>query len=299
MRRSRRFAWPCRACCTKRAWRAGPSAMCRAAATELEQLLAAHPLLSRPRPAVVRRRSGQSRPAVARRRCGWCAPGRQRACACWAITICTCWRWRSPARSCARTIRSSEILAAPDRDALLEWLLQRPLAHYEPAHRDLLVHAGVVPQWSCRADAGTGARGAAARCSSDAARAAVADVRRSARSLASRRLQASSACASRSTCSRGCASARADGRIDLQQKGKPDSAPTPWMPWFKAPRARQRGAAHHLRPLVGAGILSRAGPARPRHRLRLGRSADRASISMTRELRPVSVPSRQPRSIEA
>src|SRR6185437_12784897 len=39
----------------------------------------------------------------------------------------------------------AEILAAPDRDRLIEWLLHRPLAHHE--HGDLLLHAGVVPQW--------------------------------------------------------------------------------------------------------------------------------------------------------
>jgi bis(5'-nucleosyl)-tetraphosphatase (symmetrical) len=41
-----------------------------------------------------------------------------------------------------------EILAAPDRDALLEWLQQRPLAHHDPVHDELLVHAGLVPQWT-------------------------------------------------------------------------------------------------------------------------------------------------------
>jgi len=39
-----------------------------------------------------------------------------------------------------------EVLAARDRDALIEWLLMRPLAHAEG--RDLMVHAGVVPQWT-------------------------------------------------------------------------------------------------------------------------------------------------------
>lgn len=38
------------------------------------------------------------------------------------------------------------ILAAPDRDTLLEWLCTRPLAVREG--RDLMVHAGVIPQWS-------------------------------------------------------------------------------------------------------------------------------------------------------
>jgi bis(5'-nucleosyl)-tetraphosphatase (symmetrical) len=39
-----------------------------------------------------------------------------------------------------------EILAAPDRDELIEWLRQRPLAMFVDAH--LLVHAGVAPQWT-------------------------------------------------------------------------------------------------------------------------------------------------------
>jgi len=39
-----------------------------------------------------------------------------------------------------------ELLAAPDRGALLEWLSGCPLAF--EADGDLMVHAGVVPQWS-------------------------------------------------------------------------------------------------------------------------------------------------------
>jgi bis(5'-nucleosyl)-tetraphosphatase (symmetrical) len=38
------------------------------------------------------------------------------------------------------------VLAAPDRDELLEWLRHRPLMHAEGAH--VLVHAGLLPQWS-------------------------------------------------------------------------------------------------------------------------------------------------------
>ena len=40
----------------------------------------------------------------------------------------------------------AEILAAPDADQLLDWLRRRPLAHLENGH--LMVHAGVLPQWS-------------------------------------------------------------------------------------------------------------------------------------------------------
>jgi bis(5'-nucleosyl)-tetraphosphatase (symmetrical) len=40
-----------------------------------------------------------------------------------------------------------EVLSAPDRDALLEWLLQQPLALSDP-QGDILVHAGVPAGWS-------------------------------------------------------------------------------------------------------------------------------------------------------
>ncbi|MGO9038885.1 MAG: symmetrical bis(5'-nucleosyl)-tetraphosphatase [Steroidobacteraceae bacterium] len=41
----------------------------------------------------------------------------------------------------------AEVLAAPDRDALLEWLLQRPLLHEDKALKLCLLHAGLPPEW--------------------------------------------------------------------------------------------------------------------------------------------------------
>jgi bis(5'-nucleosyl)-tetraphosphatase (symmetrical) len=41
-----------------------------------------------------------------------------------------------------------DILAAPDREALLEWLLHRPLLHEDPALKLCLLHAGLAPQWN-------------------------------------------------------------------------------------------------------------------------------------------------------
>jgi len=42
----------------------------------------------------------------------------------------------------------NDILDAPDRDELLDWLRHRPLAIFEDNH--LLVHAGVLPQWTAQ-----------------------------------------------------------------------------------------------------------------------------------------------------
>jgi bis(5'-nucleosyl)-tetraphosphatase (symmetrical) len=38
------------------------------------------------------------------------------------------------------------VLDAPDRDELLDWIRRRPLMHVEDGH--VLVHAGLLPQWS-------------------------------------------------------------------------------------------------------------------------------------------------------
>ena len=49
-------------------------------------------------------------------------------------------------RKSGRSDTIAEILQAPDRDELLDWLRQRPLARCIDGH--LLVHAGLLPQWS-------------------------------------------------------------------------------------------------------------------------------------------------------
>lgn len=41
-----------------------------------------------------------------------------------------------------------EILEAPDREPLLDWLRRLPLLHYDEQRKVALVHAGIPPQWS-------------------------------------------------------------------------------------------------------------------------------------------------------
>lgn len=40
-----------------------------------------------------------------------------------------------------------ELLAAPDRERLLDWLRRRPFLHHDPDLGYTLVHAGLLPQW--------------------------------------------------------------------------------------------------------------------------------------------------------
>ncbi|HEY4975435.1 MAG TPA: symmetrical bis(5'-nucleosyl)-tetraphosphatase, partial [Steroidobacteraceae bacterium] len=117
----------------------------------------------------------------------------------------------------------SEILAAPDREALLQWLQQLPLAHFEPQHGDLLLHAGVLPQWSVAQTLDLAAE--VQQALRDNPRALLSNMY----SDQPDRWQATLAGPDRLrlvinvlTRLRFCT---AEGRVDFKQKGKPDSAP--------------------------------------------------------------------------
>jgi bis(5'-nucleosyl)-tetraphosphatase (symmetrical) len=126
-----------------------------------------------------------------------------------------------------------ELLAARDRDALLEWLLTRPLAHAEAG--DLLVHAGVVPQWTVAQTLAL---------AGEVATALRRDPRRlfehmygdepdrwSPQLAGFERLRFTINVLTRL---RVCT---ADGQIDLALKGEPPPPPSPLRPWFLHPRA--------------------------------------------------------------
>jgi bis(5'-nucleosyl)-tetraphosphatase (symmetrical) len=132
------------------------------------------------------------------------------------------------------------ILAAPDRKALLEWLLHRPLMHEERALNLSLVHAGLPPQWDM-----------------STARSCAREVEHALREDPTRLLQRmygdepsrwddSLAGAERlrfivNSFTR-LRYVDADGRLALRAKGSPNRPQTKQLiPWFEAPGARWRG----------------------------------------------------------
>jgi bis(5'-nucleosyl)-tetraphosphatase (symmetrical) len=140
-------------------------------------------------------------------------------------------RARGTKRAGKRGDTLNDVLAAPDREELLDWLASRPLAHFDAGHGDLLVHGAVLPQWSVDDVLGL-------------AREVEAALRNDARGLLDhmygdrpdrwseslRGYERLRVIVNVLTRMRACTN---DGRIDLREKGPPDRVPPPLRPWFE------------------------------------------------------------------
>jgi bis(5'-nucleosyl)-tetraphosphatase (symmetrical) len=144
-----------------------------------------------------------------------------------------------PGRTPRRSDTLDDVLAAPERETLLAWLLELPLIHHEAGSGDLLVHAGLLPQW----DPALATALAAEVCTQlrrDPVRLLTQmygdqpDHWDPALTGMERWRLILNACTRLRFCT-------AEGRIDLKRKGAPGRSADPWMPWFSVPQ-RQSAA---------------------------------------------------------
>ena len=131
------------------------------------------------------------------------------------------------------------VLAAPDRDELLQWLRHLPLLHHDAALGYTLVHAGLPPQWdletakACARELETVLQGD--DCPEFFRHMYGNEPRRWSPELTGvERLRFIVNCYTRM---RYC---DADGALDLKVKGAPGSQPAGLMPWFEVPERRSR-----------------------------------------------------------
>ncbi len=133
-----------------------------------------------------------------------------------------------------------DILAAPDRDALLEWLIGRPLLHEDPELGLALLHAGLAPQWDL-----TTAR-ACAREYEHALRRNPVELFESMYGDEPDRWEPTLSGAERlrfiANCFTRLRYIDGDGRLALRAKGSPKKAQARSLtPWFEAAGARWHG----------------------------------------------------------
>jgi bis(5'-nucleosyl)-tetraphosphatase (symmetrical) len=132
----------------------------------------------------------------------------------------------------------ADILAAPDRDELLDWLRARPLALHESGA--LFVHAGVLPQWSV--DKALRLAGEIeARLRAPDYRAFLATMYGNRPAVWDDRLEG----ADRARCVINALTrlrfVAADGTMDFKVKEGAAAAPPGFVPWFDHPQRASRG----------------------------------------------------------
>ena len=129
------------------------------------------------------------------------------------------------------------ILAAPDRDELIDWLRRRPLLHYAPEFNTLLVHAGLPPQWTVKKARKRAREVEAVLAGPDHAsflRGMYGNKPRKWRSSLEgwdRLRFITNALTRIRYCDR-------KGRLELEQKGAPGTQPKNLVPWFQFPGRR-------------------------------------------------------------
>jgi bis(5'-nucleosyl)-tetraphosphatase (symmetrical) len=132
-----------------------------------------------------------------------------------------------------------EVLFAPDRKELLDWLRTRPLLHVDARLNFLLVHAGLAPRWNVER-AERAAREVEQRLAGDGARRLLKSMFGNKPDIWTPRLQGMDrlrATINVMTRLRYCDSR---GRIAYNEKGTPGTQKPGLYPWFEVPGVERR-----------------------------------------------------------
>jgi bis(5'-nucleosyl)-tetraphosphatase (symmetrical) len=141
-----------------------------------------------------------------------------------------------PARPMRQGDTLQQVLDAPDREALMQWLLERPLLIHDAAHHDLVLHAGLIPQWTVQQAVTEAA--AAEHALREKPQAFLSTMYGNKPDRWSENLDAADR--HRFTINvltrlRYCS---ADGTINLKLKDAPGKVQPPWRPWFEHAQRR-------------------------------------------------------------
>jgi len=134
-----------------------------------------------------------------------------------------------------------DILSAPDRDDLLDWLRRRPLIHHDAVLGLTLVHAGIPPQWTLSQALALGGEVATRLRGAEFAQ----DLARMYGNLPDRWDEDLRGAQRLRFIINGLTRLRfvtRDGRLDLKAKGAPGRQRGDLQPWYAVPGRRSRDA---------------------------------------------------------
>lgn len=126
------------------------------------------------------------------------------------------------------------VLAAPDRDELIDWLRRQPLLHHDATLGYTLIHAGLPPQWDL-AQAARCAGEVESMLRSDSYTDFLCDMYGGKPDLWSEELRGTDRLRFILNCFTRLRFCDADGRIHLKEKGSPFGRGDELRPWFDIP----------------------------------------------------------------
>jgi bis(5'-nucleosyl)-tetraphosphatase (symmetrical) len=131
------------------------------------------------------------------------------------------------------------ILAAPDRDELVQWLRQQPLLHHDETLGFTMIHAGLPPQWDL-ALARQCAQEVEAVLKSEELPAFIQHMYGNKPKCWSNELSGWERLRFIINCFTRLRFCDADGCLKLKYKGPPGSQPPEYLPWFVMPDRKSR-----------------------------------------------------------
>lgn len=146
----------------------------------------------------------------------------------------------TPARKRKAKDTLDDILNAPDRDELIDWLRRQPILHYDSQLGYAMLHAGMPPEWdfaqarACAAELEQALRDDAGANQLFAGMYGDQPDRWSDELRGVERLRYITNCFTR------LRFVNRDGRLALKYKGTLEAAPPDLVPWFRAPNRRTR-----------------------------------------------------------
>jgi bis(5'-nucleosyl)-tetraphosphatase (symmetrical) len=133
-----------------------------------------------------------------------------------------------------------ELLAAPDRDELLDWLRHRPMLHHDAKLGYTMVHAGLPPQWDLALAQACARELEETLRDERSCRELFANMYGDKPDRWSEDLRGSDRLRFITNCLTRLRFCRDDGRLDLKFKGEVKDAPKHLMPWFRVPDRRSQ-----------------------------------------------------------